>query len=197
VIRHASSRDRDDGKATRHGLEYDQSERLGQRCEDERVAAGVEHGQLGPPVEVPEEDGARRRRGPQCWFLRTSTGDDESRRIRRKHALGDGIRLHDVLDTLLGREPADVHEGEAVADAVLFPPRRRAVARMVCRDVDAAAPDLDIAGAGAEEVRSGRMRRRVRAPAAPVKPRDVLRDGVSHPRHAVRRGVAREVRVVG
>ena len=117
-------------------------------------------------------------------------------RIRWEHALGDGIRLHDVLDTLLGREPAHVHEGEAVADAVLFPPRRRAMARMVRRDVDAAAPDLDIACAGAEEVRAGRMRRRVRAPAAPVKSRNVPRDRVSHPRHAVRGSVAREVRVV-
>jgi len=58
VVGDATGRGGNDGEAGGHGFQDDEAQRLGEGREHEGVGAGVEGRELGPPVEIPEEDDA-------------------------------------------------------------------------------------------------------------------------------------------
>src|SRR6185436_19041676 len=110
---------------------------------------------------------------------------------------GEAERLHDLLRPLLWSEPADVKEGESVAQGVAVPNFLAPANRIKERRVDSPTPNFHVGHLQPHQLVAGDGGRSVDPPAPAMKATEVRAHCTSQPRFSVRLGVATKVRVVG
>jgi hypothetical protein len=169
MIPDAARRSGHDGQATSHGLEHDQAQGFRHRCEDERIAVGVEVGQSAAPVEKAEKCDARRGRSPKLRLAGTGSRHDEVNHSSGQAFAGEPKGVDDLICPLLWSQTADMDEGKPAAHAERRTHGLAPATRVKQFGIDPSAPDLDVVHLEPDEIPARDGRRSKDSPASTMK----------------------------